>query len=407
MASRGKHSAQHSAPRGSRRRAPREPGYAPRHAAAHGPSPHADRAGHVERPARREHVSGGAHYRREAPSRNRKRRRIAALAVAACAVVAVLAGGAIVHGTQAPEPQTVAEQPAQQAPQPTSTAQTQDPQSEYARIVTLVNQADRTVVPLSKVISKTVTSKVAKRIDGVLAGQQSAASLLDEAGTRLATVTPELPEGDAHDDAAVLADSIAARKDMLTYGCTVLRASSGAHRAGDKVVSLWQNYLKGHEYLQSASDAVTAGTTAAVKKSLDYDERALSRFKKATELVEDVQKIAPDADLSVERKYATLQVKAAQEAVSCDRALLKEDAKAAKKHNAAYGKQAANAAKVAKTLPATTDDLVKSIYYSFGTDGVSVQEAQNRYEKAAKRAAKDDRKLAGSSSAQGSTSKEN
>lgn len=293
----------------------------------------------------------------------------------------------------------------QQASQPAAPARSGDPQGEYARAVSLVNQADRTVAPLSKVISKNVTAGSAKRIDSVLAGQQSADALLDEAASSLAAVEPQLGEGTPHENAVTLADSVAARKDMLAYGCIVLKASSGAYRASDDIVRIWQNYLKGHECLQSASGTLESGTTAAVKKSLKFDRRALECYTKAGELVESVQKTAPNADLSVERSYASLQKRAAQEAVACDRALLKEDAKAAKKHNAEYGKQAAAAAKVAKTLPATTDGLVKSVYYSFGTDGVSVQDAQKRYERAAKRAAKDDKKLAASSGS--STSKEN
>lgn len=286
------------------------------------------------------------------------------------------------NGSQ--QPQTQSSQSVEQA----------SPEQEYASVVGLVNQADDTVVPLSKVISKELGPKVEKRIEKILARQEEAAALLDEAGSRLGALAPELGQSAEGGSAPTLLDSIAARKEMLSYGCIVLRASSGAYRSTEPVVSVWQCFIKGHEALQEASGAIATGTTKEVKAALANDKRALSLFQKASGYLDEVQQIAPGADLSTERNYAELQTQAAQAAMETDRALLDEDAKAARKHNAEYGKKASAAAKAAKSLPATTDDLVKSIYYSFGTDDVSVQDAQNKYEAAAKRAAKDDKELA-------------
>lgn len=384
MANRGKH----SAPRASGARRPH----------ARGTGAHSRSGAHYRGGA---HAHGGAHYR--GPARKRSRRRLL-VAVAVVALVAVGAA-ALVFGRPAPQPASdgASEQPAVSQPQQDSQT---TPEQEYANVVALVNQADRTVVPLSKLVSKTFDDRVAKRTKKVLKGKDSADALLEEAASRLEAAAPRLEGGADGERADVLSDAIGARRDMLRYGGIVLQASAGAYDLTDEVVGTWQHFLDGVSAMQDASESVAGGTTEEVKRALSSDRKALSHFKRASSLVEKIASAAPNVDLSAERGYASLQEQACEEAIASDEALLDEDAKRARKHNGAFREKSAAAAKTAKKLPATTDDLVKSIYYSLGADGVSVQEAQNSYETAAKRAAKDDRKLAGLEKAGAGTAKE-
>lgn len=346
-------------------------------------------------------------------ARGHARRRLAALAGVAGAVVlaALLAVVLLVAPALQQREGQLPDGTAAPTGQQTHSAQ-EEAVREYAAIVGLVNQADETVVPLSKLVSKTLDDDVAARIQKVLAGKDAAAALLQEASTRLQALDtaalalaasgsagadasaddPDTADATANPDA--LGRAISARADMLTYGAIVLNASATAYELSDDVTDLWRAFLDGHDELQKASEAVASGTTKSVKRAQRRDQKALASFQQAQELLDGIAKKAPDAELSAERAYVKAQIKAARAAAACDEALLDEDGKAAKKHNREYQQQAERAAAAAKKLPTTTDDLVESIYYSLGADGVSVQDAQNTYEAAATRAAEADRQLA-------------
>lgn len=363
MKPRGRHTAQHDA----RKTRAGKGAAAPRHVGPRAP--------------RGSHAAGGDHYRRRAGSRRRRRaRRIVACAAALALVFAACFWLLRPWGGTPPD-------------QAHTASRQEDPAADYDRAVALVNQADETIVPLSKMVSQKLDDSLVKRIEGNLAGHDAARSLLDEAASCLDSAEGGL-SGDARERARTLADSVAARSDMLAYGAVVLNASVGAYRASDDVAAAWDGLLSGHDELQKASALVTEGTTKSVKAALRHDRRALARFQEAIGRIGAVADAAPKADLSAERAYADLQVQVAQAAVQTDQALLGEDSKRAQAHNAEYLERGRAAAKAAKALPASADDLVKSVYYSLGTDDISVKDAENRYNAAAKRAAEDDRTLA-------------
>ena len=264
----------------------------------------------------------------------------------------------------------------------------------YDHALQLVNEANETVADMSELMGEDLDAKSVGRIRENLADQPNASRLLDQAQSELDAARPGLDSEQAAGAADTLQDAISARKQMLENGQVVLRAGVSAYGCRSEVEKLWKKLVASHSSLQKSASVIGSGTTKEVKAALKYDKAARRALQQASALVASLAVKAPNADLSVERDYVSCQLKVAGYAVASDRALLADRHAKAKKLNASYQSAEKEAMKAAKSLPSDTDALVKTIYYSFDTENLTVEDAESGYQAAAKRASADDRALA-------------
>lgn len=260
-------------------------------------------------------------------------------------------------------------------------------------VMAAVDHANTHVAQLSELLAGGLDDAAVQQAQQLVEGKAEAEGELAAALDDLNTFRRNLDAQDAR-AAALLEQGIQARRDMLENGTAVLEASVRAYRLSGDVQKLWQALLDGHDALTASAAQLQVGTTPAVKKALASDEKAKETYQTALGLMDDLRAQAPGYAFSEERSYADKQVQAADEAIAADKALLAGDTEAAQQHMAAYQNAAVEAASIAESLPGTADDLLKSIYYSLGTDGLSVADAEAAYADAASRTAHCDEKLA-------------
>ena len=194
--------------------------------------------------------------------------------------------------------------------------------------------------------------------------------------------------------AELLLQGIEGRQDMVEYGMPLLEASLSAYELAPQVQELWQELLDGHAALNASAAHIEIGTTSEVKKALASDKKAKENYERVLQLADGLGQAVPGYDFAAERSYAEKQLQAAGEAIAADEALLDGKTKTAKQHMTSYQQAATEAASIAESLPATADDLLKSIYYSLGTDKLSIADAEKSYAEATERTTRVDGELA-------------
>lgn len=298
-------------------------------------------------------------------------RKRAAMACCAVAVTAALVAGGVASGCSH-------EMSAEQAAQ------------EFDAVVALVEESNTVITPMSELMSAELTDETVNRINEVLAGIEDAQASLKKAKSNYDKKKDALAQ---HVDAVTLQSlegTIAARQDMMTYGSIILNAGTQTYAMQGNVKGAWGKVTKAQKLLVRSARNAKKGTTEKVQRALEQDQQALNLCNEARTMFEEVAAAAPAVDLSAVLDYIDAQRAAAESAIAADEALLSNDKQTAKAKTAEYGKYAKEAASLAKKLPTSADEVVKSIYYSLGTDVASVQDAETYYASAAGRAAADD-----------------
>ena len=261
-------------------------------------------------------------------------------------------------------------------------------------VVNEVDHANTHIAAMSEMLANGIgDDEDAQRAQDLIAQREVIADELVRAKKQLNAIDGFL---DAEDKATaeLLSQGIGGRQAMLEYGMPLLEASLRAHELSPQVQKLWQSLLDGHDALGASAAHIEVGTTPEVKKALASDKKAKGKYEDALQAIEELAQAAPGCSFETERGYAEKQLQAAGEAIAADQALLDGKTKTAKQHMASY-KQAANeAASIAESLPATADDLLKSIYYSLGTENLSIADAETGYAEAAQHTSEIDSELA-------------
>ncbi len=253
-------------------------------------------------------------------------------------------------------------------------------------VTAVIDKADETVVPMSELMSQELSDEAVESISHILGKTDEAQSTLDEATQLCSSYSNVLNKKSLLSN---LQDAISSRQAMLTNGAVVLQAGVATYELMPTAEDVYTHLTTGQDKLKEAASAIENPTTTQLKKATQLDQEALGLFEQAQDDLAAIASECPDVDLEALVAYAGAQAQTAQAALDVDAALLEESADA-ETLIGTYTEKADAAAELAEAIPASGDELTKSIYYSFGTDEISVSDAETAYASAAKRAAADD-----------------
>ena len=260
-------------------------------------------------------------------------------------------------------------------------------------VMAKVDHANTHVAAMSELLANGLDDGGALQAESLLAQQDAIDNELLRAGRHLNALGSILSTDDRR-AAKLLEQGIESRRDMLAYGMPVLKATLQAYELAPKVQDLWRCLLDGHSALSASAAQIEIGTTPAVEKALASDKQAKAAYERALQLMDEIGQTAPGYAFETERAYASKQVEAASEAMAADQALLDGKTEEADQHMSAYQNAAEQAAHIAESLPPAADDLLKRIYYSLGTENLSIADAESAYAEAAQRTSDIDSELA-------------
>lgn len=261
-------------------------------------------------------------------------------------------------------------------------------------VVDEVDHANTYIAAMSGMLANGIgDNEAAQQAQDLVAQREAVADELVRAKKQLNAIDGFLNAEDGA-VAELLSQGIGGRQAMLEYGSPLLEASLRAQELSPQVQKLWESLLDGHDALGASAAHIEVGTTPEVKKALASDKKAKGEYEDALRAIEELAQAAPECSLETERAYAEKQLRAADEAIAADQALLDGKTETAKQHMTSYRQAANEAASIAESLPATADDLLKSIYYSLGTENLSIADAEAGYAEAAQRTSDIDSELA-------------
>ncbi len=223
--------------------------------------------------------------------------------------------------------------------------------SQLDAALTLVRQADETVVALDGIMADPLSSDSLSAIDGVLAAIPDAAAKLEEADVAARSASVELRESKDKEAANQAVAAIAARKTMLKYGAQVAQLAKKADDGAEALRKVWKDVIKADSLARDAAALVVDTTDEHVSASKSKTQEAIAFFEKATAALNEVAAAHPEVNLASQQNYLAKRLEAMGYAVASDDAFLAKNKQEAVAQNDAYNRADSEAVALAKNLP--------------------------------------------------------
>lgn len=235
------------------------------------------------------------------------------------------------------------------------------------RATQLVEDADVVVIEVDEIVRTPIESSVGVRADAALDMIPGARGDLEEATSLIALATPALSEEDSA-AAAALGGSADARLEMLKYGDTILRANSQAASAMEHALSGWDLIIEAEKLSDDAVKEYNKLTDASVKQSKKLAGEAKAKAAEAKTSFEKAQEALPEADYSAYIAYADAKIAALGLSINADDAYLADKPTEANKFNDQYNEAEKKLIAMAKALPASPVEPIKTAYEAAAAD---------------------------------------
>ena len=156
--------------------------------------------------------------------------------------------------------------------------------------------------------------------------------------------------------------TISARRALLEQGQVLMDAADAAEDASKRVDDAWKLVMQGDELARQAAQLITETTAENVEASKDKTNEALSTLDDALSGFVDAQMTYDLADFSPFIDYIQKRQESLGYAIASDDALLAKNKEEATAQNNAYNIADAEAATLAKALPADPSSLVDEAF---------------------------------------------
>lgn len=220
-----------------------------------------------------------------------------------------------------------------------------------ADTITMIEDSDTDIVAMDKALGSSLDTKVLGNMQTLLADLPQASSNLDRASNKAAEALTGATDDHQTELANRCIETIAARKDLIVQGSTLMKNDIAAKKAANALEEAWNDVLDGDTHARQAAKLVVDTTEANVRQSMTESQSARTAFQSAEESVRNAQSLYPDADTTLLLSYLDKRIAAQNSALASDDAILVQDKASAESNNADANTYDAQAAAIAQRLP--------------------------------------------------------
>lgn len=269
-------------------------------------------------------------------ARRKTRRRVRA--AAAAVVVAILAVGLVGSGLWYLQSQHL---------------QQKEHVSVFDQALDQIARADETIVAMDGILTDPFSEKSQKEIAGVQEKLATTQTLLNSANAISEGSIENMAEGYDKEAATNAVVAVAARRQMLEVGGSVLEIAKQSYSAMDAMKSAWTAILEADGLARDAAQKVDGTSKKNLQESQKSMNAAVEKLAGARGSIEAASEAYPSLSKALDSyvSYIDARIEALNHAIAADQALLNEKTKRAKKENDAYNTADEKAAKLAKSLP--------------------------------------------------------
>lgn len=228
--------------------------------------------------------------------------------------------------------------------------------------LSLVTEADKTIMMLDTLVADPFGNDAADNRISVEAGLEDVERLLNEADTNAREASLNLRESKDKEAANQVVVAITARRSLVDKGTQIMQASQEAQNIADQTQAAWNQILQADDLARTAAQLVSDTTAEHVEASKNVSNEAIAVFNDARTSLEDIQLTYPQADLSLIVNYVDKRIEALGYAIESDDAFLQKNKEEATAQNEAYNIADAEAAVLAKNIPAQPSSVIYEAY---------------------------------------------
>ncbi len=230
----------------------------------------------------------------------------------------------------------------------------------------IIEKSDEVTVAIDEFFQTSFDDNTIDTANQLLDAIPSAREDLEEARSYAQRAEGEL-EGSQRDvEAAQHAlSTIDARETLLDLAEERLNDDIVAKQAIDAVAQAQEAIEQGNTLLSQSAQIISDTTEENVDQSTEYSTSAQEQFEQASELITQAKEYYPSADWDALEEYVSEKIKAAEEAILSNEAILIQDKDTAESHNDAYNNADAAATTIAQDLPEDLTDIVVEAYSEY------------------------------------------
>lgn len=236
-----------------------------------------------------------------------------------------------------------------------------DASKKLDRAITLVEETDKTVVAVDKIIQSEITSDLAADATAVQADIAPATAGLEEAVTLIGEARKALPDAD-RERADLLEQSAQARIEMLAEAPAILVVNVKAAQAKPLADQAWERTLKADKLSKDAVASYNKLNEAGVQRSRQLNKDAEAEFVAARDLFSRAETSFPEAPLELYLAFLNTKITQVKLSQQSDAAWLRNDIAGANAIIAKYNAEDTKAIQQAKELPASPSEAIAEAY---------------------------------------------
>lgn len=245
-------------------------------------------------------------------------------------------------------------------------AQQQSLREKLEHQISLVNQADKVVIPLDSLVMKAVDDALfseGANIDPAVTAETlseeyrevvpnitEARTTLEESLAAIEEMQPSLTTNEDEEAAHQAIIAVQSRLNMIDAGVKIIDAALMATGAFDQASQGWNQVIAGDAAARQATALLREMTKDNVRASMEKSQEAIAAFTEAANLLDRAQSSYPGLDLGKVSSYLEKRLEAQQVALEADQAYLDRDKKGLKKKNDQYNKLEEEAATQAQDM---------------------------------------------------------
>lgn len=226
----------------------------------------------------------------------------------------------------------------------------------------LVRETDEPLHQLNDVVSDPFKEGNAAARASIREKAEAVDEQLQQADTKAREVSVDLKNQRDKEAANQTVVTISARRALLEQGQVLMDAADAAEDTSKRVDDAWKLVMQGDELARQAAQLITETTAENVEASKDKTNEALSTLDDALAGFVDAQMTYDLADFSPFIDYIQKRQESLGYAIASDDALLAKNKEEATAQNNAYNIADAEAATLAKALPADPSSLVDEAF---------------------------------------------
>lgn len=258
--------------------------------------------------------------------------------------------------------------------------------SRLSEAETLIEQADRSVSLIDKVITSEITSAQVDPASRALDKVEPAQDVLERAASIVRLASSDLPDRD-QPRAQTLLSAARSRVEMMNEAPVILGATKKAAEALPKAEQGWQAVLDAEAAMDKAVAAQVKLTKPGVRESLRLNSVAATSLAQARALFVQAEDAFPEADFDSYIAYVDVLSEMNKVSAESDRAWLSNDLAKSNERVKAYNAESQKSQTMRKALPGTPAQTVAN-----GYDDVAGV-AEDKYFAAKKKALAADKEL--------------